>query len=619
MESHVAQRAIKPQETAEGFLKNELGRLSSRVNWRPPSGAHVVLKEAVSGDFLVGPVELIKFSCIQDCISNNVQPILSIEIDPFTGRDNVLFVPPDERHEIKCSISNRRHDEISIKNTDWQDMTVISSFDIKRAITFGILNIENIQKLPEGIDVTKVAVTCDIYAGRTMLSQPWQSSAKRIKNTIFNENRSINIELQNVPRESILVFKVLSIRSGRPERTIWVGQCPMFKYNNELITGIQRVSLWPADKFTEVGADVEVDMCLPKNDVSRKAPVLLVQMPVYSNPVVFTKTSNVMETRTCALTSNEEKEINRIIRTDPLYELSTPEKQLLWRSKSILVFRPKALPKFIQAVPKGEKQAKTLLHSLITKWAQISISDALQLLTFKYQDPYVRAHAIKNLERLNNEELLDYLLPLVTALKYELYHDSPLAQFLLTRALQDKKIGHRFFWHLKADMHDALVATRYKLLLDAFLRGCGPARASYYMQDEMQRLFIGLANTVIKEPEQKNRTPLLRDLLAKTQLPSKFQYPLDPSVWMSSLNVRKCKVMNSKKAPLWLDLNNSFSKNTEKYMFKSGDDLRQDMITLQLLRIMDKVSIDNTEPSFINSLNLVALEICWHGPLPYFL
>ena len=33
------------------------------------------------------------------------------------------------------------------------------------------------------------------------------------------------------------------------------------------------------------------------------------------------------------------------------------------------------------------------------------------------------------------------------ALKFEPYHDSPLARFLLKKALSNKKIGHFFFWY----------------------------------------------------------------------------------------------------------------------------------------------------------------------------
>lgn len=45
--------------------------------------------------------------------------------------------------------------------------------------------------------------------------------------------------------------------------------------------------------------------------------------------------------------------------------------------------------------------------------------------------------------------LSKYLLQLVQALKFEMYLDTALGQFLLKRALLNKRIGHTLFWHLR--------------------------------------------------------------------------------------------------------------------------------------------------------------------------
>jgi len=169
--------------------------------------------------------------------------------------------------------------------------------------------------------------------------------------------------------------------------------------------------------------------------------------------------------------------LTHVARSDPLYELSPEEVDLVWRCREHITSEPTLLPKFLLAVNWASGAAVAEAYHLMDRWVPPSPLQALQLLDSHYPDPKVRAYAVERLEEMDEAELGQYLLQLSQVLKYELFTDSALARFLLRRALRHPRvIGHQLFWLLKGEMHISEVAPRYGVFLEQYLRSCGGHR-----------------------------------------------------------------------------------------------------------------------------------------------
>ncbi|PRP80309.1 phosphatidylinositol 3-kinase [Planoprotostelium fungivorum] len=286
------------------------------------------------------------------------------------------------------------------------------------------------------------------------------------------------------------------------------------------------------------------------------------------------------------------EELSRIVDKDPLYTLTKEESQLVWNFRWFLRNKSKALPKVLGCIQWSNPLAVCQGLGALASWRAPSPYEALELLDSRFQCPAIRSFAVQCLRTMTVQDLKNTLLQLVQAIKFEIYHDSALVRFLLTRALSNRTLGTLFFWHLKSEMHDPQVATRYELILEAYLIACGDSQAQELGKQQMLVSALSLMSQRLCDMEgasyMRKREKLIR-YLQSFQCPQ-VQMPFDPSIVVHGLIIPECKVMDSAKAPLWLVFKNVDPLAPPvRILFKDGDDLRQDMLTLQVFNIMNQL------------------------------
>uniref|UniRef100_A0A8C1QU31 phosphatidylinositol-4,5-bisphosphate 3-kinase n=1 Tax=Cyprinus carpio TaxID=7962 RepID=A0A8C1QU31_CYPCA len=502
----------------------------------------------------------------------------------------------------------------------------------KRTPTVRTLSVFPALQLIKGaLSFVPLAVRAGLFHGTELLCKTAVSSESSSRSEhVWNKTLEFDIAVCDLPRMARLCFAIYAVmdkvkkqrstknthlnkyqtirKAGKVHYPIaWVNTM-VFDYRGQLKTGDIILHCWSSfpDELEEMLNPIGT---IQTNPYTENATELHISFPEYSTqPVVFPAFDKILEKAAEIAGASDSMTIGRggkkfyielkeIMERDPLSQLCENEKDLIWTLRyDCRENFPQSLPKLLLSVKWSKHEDMAQLQALLQIWPKLSPRDALELLDFNYPDQYVREFAVNCLRDMSDDELLQYLLQLVQVLRYEPYYDCALSRFLLERAQSSRKIGHFLFWHLRSEMYMPAVSVHFALILEAYCRGCIPhievlkkqVEALSKLKAVNELIKLGTIKTKTKQAHLKEAMMTCLRQTGFIETLSNLHSPLNPNILLAGVHVERCKYMDSKMKPLWIVYHNKLlGGDTVGIIFKNGDDLRQDMLTLQILRLMD--------------------------------
>jgi phosphatidylinositol 3-kinase len=321
-------------------------------------------------------------------------------------------------------------------------------------------------------------------------------------------------------------------------------------------------------------------------------------------------------------------------------DFSLAEKELIFKYMWSLKDKKKALLKVLiviaeRTISSTDKEDEELLvKKILAEWAPPDIDTALALLGDEIGSSFsqqiclrIRSYAIRRFAIIaSKQEIQLFMFQLVQALRYD-HHtlSSPfklaeqeessttMVSFLIQQSLKDLEIASSFFWHLQCEHDDVFKHVSQELWRELGRTEQGKKiRDGIDIQFEFRNRLLDISNLVVASTSGtleslkdgiRGKSSTASSILGKLNLTNKLNFPqiggevieisipIDPTLSLIRIDEQKSFCIKSAKAPFVICCE-VYNKRTnlneiKRYMFKTGDDLRQDQLIIQLISLMD--------------------------------